>query len=43
MPGTVRSQEDVYYEEDQDQEEDYNEASYQAFDEEAAPGYHEDP
>ena len=29
---------DVYYEEDQDQEEDYNEASYQAFEDEAAPG-----
>ena len=36
-------EEDGYYEEDQDQEEDYNEASYPAFDEEAAPGYHEDP
>ena len=34
---------DVYYAEDQDQEEDYNEASYPAFDEEAAPGYHKDP
>ena len=32
-----------YYEEDQDQEEDFNEASYQAFDEEPAPGYPEDP
>ena len=30
-----------YYEEDEDQE-DYNEASYQAFEDEAAPGYHED-
>ena len=28
---------------DQDQEEDYNEASYQAFEDEAAPGYSEDP
>ena len=35
--------EDVYHEEDQDQEEDYNDASYPALDEEAAPGYHEDP
>ena len=35
-------EEDGYHEEDQDQEEDYNEASYPAFDEEAAPGY-EDP
>ena len=35
-------EEDVYYEEDQDQEEDYNEASYPAFAGEAAPGYHED-
>ena len=34
--------EDGYKEEDQDQEEDYNEASYPAF-EEAAPRYHEDP
>ena len=33
-------EEDDYYEEDQDQEEDYNEASYQAFEDEAAPGYH---
>ena len=37
MPG-----EDVYYEEDQDQEEDFNEASYQAFDEEPTPGYPKD-
>ena len=36
------SEEDDYYEEDQDQEEDYNEASYPAFEEEAAPGHHED-
>ena len=36
-------EEDVYYEKDQDQEEDYNEASYPAFDAETAPGYHEDP
>ena len=36
-------EEDGYYGEDQDQEEDYNEAPYPAFDEEAAPGYHEDP
>ena len=34
-------EEDGYPEEDQDQEEDYNEASYPAFDEETAPGYHE--
>ena len=33
-------EEDGYYEEDQDQEENYDEASYPAFDEEAAPGYH---
>ena len=36
-------EEDVYYEEDQDQEGDFNEASYQAFDEEPASGYPEDP
>ena len=36
-------EEDVYYEEGQDQEEDFNEASYPAFDEEAAPTYHDDP
>ena len=36
-------EEDGYYEQDQDQEEDCNEASFPAFDEEAAPGYHEDP
>ena len=30
------------YPEDQDQEEDYNEASYQAFEDEAAPGYLQD-
>ena len=35
-------EEDVYYE-DQDQEEDFNEACYPAFDEEPAPGYPEDP
>ena len=34
---------DVYYKEDQDQEEDFNEASYPAFDGEPAPGYPEDP
>ena len=32
-----------YHEEDQDQEEEYNEASYQAFEDEAAPGYQDDP
>ena len=32
-----------YYEEDRDQEEGYNEASYQAFEDEAAAGYQEDP
>ena len=36
-------EEDVCYEEDQDQEEDYNEASYPALDEEPAPGYPENP
>ena len=36
-------EEDVYYVEDQDQEEDFNEASYPAFDEEPAPGYCKDP
>ena len=36
-------EEDVYYEEDQDQDKDFNGASYQTFDEEPAPGYPEDP
>ena len=36
-------EEDVYYEEDQDQEEDFSEASCPAFDEEAAPGYPQNP
>ena len=37
-------EEDGNYEEDQDQEEeDYSEASYQAFEDEAAPGYHNNP
>ena len=36
-------EEDDCHEEDQDQEEDYNEASYQAFEDEAAPGYQEHP
>ena len=40
MPGTMK--EDDYHEEDQGQEEDYNEASYQAFEDEAAPGHQED-
>ena len=43
MPSPLSPEEDAYYEEDQDQEEDYNEASYQAFEDEAAPGYQEDP
>ena len=36
-------EEDPIYEEDQEQEEDFHEASYQAFDEDTAPGYPEDP
>ena len=36
-------EEDAYHEEDQDQEEDYNEACYQGFEDEATPGYQEDP
>ena len=36
-------EEEDYIEEDQDQAEDYNEASYQAFEDEAAPGYLQDP
>ena len=35
MPGSV---EDDYCEEDKDQEDDYNEASYQAFEDETADG-----
>ena len=36
-------EEEPIYEEDQEQEEDFHEASYQVFDEDTAPGYPEDP